>query len=85
MNQARKVIYRKLPEMNKINPKVLINSKWTKVKVSNKEKHFIVTVVKFNEHQKVTKCLIESVKTKNEFAIDWRELKETDHWRIGWQ
>jgi tryptophan-rich hypothetical protein len=71
--------------MNKINPKTLINSKWTKVEVVNKEKHFIITVVKFDEQQNVNECLIEAVMSKNEYAIDWRDLKLSNLWRIGWQ
>jgi tryptophan-rich hypothetical protein len=71
--------------MNHINPKALINSKWTKVVVDNKEKHFIITVVKFNEQQKVVKCVIEAVMTKNEYTIDWRELKHSVTWLMGWQ
>jgi len=71
--------------MNKINPKVLLRSKWTKVAINNKEKHFIVTVVTFDELQKVNHCAIEAVMSKNEYSIDWRELKQTEIWRIGWQ
>jgi tryptophan-rich hypothetical protein len=71
--------------MNKINPKVLLRSKWTKVAINNKEKHFIVTVVTFDELQKVNHCTIEAVMSKNEYSIDWRELKQTEIWRIGWQ
>jgi tryptophan-rich hypothetical protein len=71
--------------MNKINPKALVHSKWTKVDVENKEKHFIITLVKFDENQKVIKCVIEAVMTKNEYVIEWRELKCSEAWRIGWQ
>lgn len=71
--------------MNKVSPKALIHSKWTKVDVRNKEKHFIVTLVKFDEQQKVIECMIEAVMTNNEYPIDWRELKMSDKWRIGWQ
>jgi tryptophan-rich hypothetical protein len=71
--------------MNQINPKTLINSKWTKIDVDNKEKHFIITVVKFDEQKNVIECLIEAVMTKNEYAIDWRDLKDNHLWRIGWQ
>ncbi len=71
--------------MNRINPKALMHSKWTKVDVRNKEKHFIITQVKFDEQQKVIECIIEAVMTKKEYAIDWRELKLSDKWRIGWQ
>lgn len=71
--------------MNKLNPKSLIHSKWTKVEVNNKEKHFVITVVKFDENQTVVKCIIEAVITKNEYAIDWRELKLSSMWRMGWK
>lgn len=71
--------------MNRINPKVLLQSKWTKIDVCNKEKHFLVTLIKFDEEQKVTECVIEAVMSKNEYSIDWRELKLSDKWRVGWQ
>ena len=71
--------------MNKISPKSLIHSKWTKVEVTNKEKHFVITSVKLDEDQNVTECLIEAVMTKNEYAIDWRELKQSSDWKMGWQ
>lgn len=72
-------------DTNKVIPKSLIQSKWTKVDVTNKEKHFIITVVKFDDDQKVISCVIEAVMTKNEYAIDWRELKNSNRWKIGWQ
>jgi tryptophan-rich hypothetical protein len=71
--------------INKISPKSLVNSKWTKVNVTNKEKHFIITEVEFDDDQKVDSCLIEAVMTKNQYAIDWRELKDIENWKIGWQ
>tara|TARA_R110001583_G_scaffold67490_8_gene192967 strand:- start:13190 stop:13405 length:216 start_codon:yes stop_codon:yes gene_type:complete len=71
--------------MNKISPKTLLHSKWTHLNVTNKEKHFIVTVVKFDENQNVIECAIEAVFTHNEYAIDWRELKSSDKWLIGWK
>lgn len=71
--------------MNRINPKVLLRSKWTKLDVQNKEKHFIITLVKFDEQQKVIECLIEAVMTKNEYSIDWHELTLSDKWCVGWQ
>ena len=71
--------------INKVNPKSLLHSKWTKVDITNKEKHFIVTLVKFDEDQKLVECIIEAVMTKSEYRIDWRELKESNSWLIGWQ
>lgn len=71
--------------MNKINPKALLNSKWSRVEIVNKEKHFIVTKVSFNEEQQVTDCIIEAVMTKNEYTINWRDLKSENIWTIGWK
>lgn len=71
--------------MNKINPKTLLNSKWTSVNIVNKEKHFTVTKVAFNEKQQVADCVIEAVMTKNEYAINWRDLKSEKLWTIGWK
>jgi len=71
--------------MNQINPKALIHSKWTKIDVNNKEKHFIISLVTFDQDQKVVDCEIEAVMTKNVYAIEWRELKQSDKWRIGWR
>jgi len=63
----------------------MLHSKWSKVNVINKEKHFLVTKVKFNKEQQVTHCVIEAVMTKNEYPINWRELKHSDKWTIGWK
>ena len=71
--------------MNKINPKSLLHSKWTKVIVNKKEKHFMITSVKFDENKNVIECIIEAVMTKNEYKINWRDLKCIDQWRMGWQ
>lgn len=71
--------------MNKVNPKVLLNSKWTKVEINNKEKHFIITKVVFDENQRVVECVIEAAMTNNEYAINWRDLKNSTQWLMGWQ
>lgn len=41
--------------MNQVHPKVLLYSKWTKVNVVHKEKHFLVTEVEFDESHKVNR------------------------------
>ena len=71
--------------MNKISPKALINSKWTKVDIVNKEKHFIVIELIIDDEQRVTNCVIQAVMTNNEYQIDWRALKDSKQWRLGWQ
>jgi len=71
--------------MNAINPRKLVNSKWTAIKPRHKEKHFIVTEVEFDENGVVVQCVIQSVMTRHESAIDWRDLKDTSRWCQGWQ
>ena len=71
--------------MNKINPQKLLNSKWTAVTPSNKEKHFMVTEIKFDEEDNVTSCFIEAVMTKRLIPIDWKSLKDEDTWLHGWK
>jgi tryptophan-rich hypothetical protein len=75
--------------MNKVSPKALLHSKWTKVEVENinknKEKHFIVTKVKTDEEQRIVMCVIEAVISHKEYAINWRDLKNSLCWKTGWQ
>lgn len=71
--------------MNKVSPKALLNSKWTKVEVANKEKHFIITKVVVDETQAITECIIEAVFSANEYAINWRDLKNSCLWKVGWK
>lgn len=70
--------------MNQINPKKLKLSKWTAVNPKNKEKHFIVSKVFFDEENNVSLCLIEAVMSNKESSIDWKALKNSDHWKQGW-
>lgn len=71
--------------MHQINPKKLLHSKWTAVSPANKEKHFLVTELKFDEAGDVVHCLLEAVISNREIPIDWHELKNSAHWRQGWQ
>lgn len=70
--------------MTIINPKKLLNSKWTAVNPENKEKHFIVTSVDYDEDDTVLSCILEAVFTKREHAIDWKGLKDEQVWKQGW-
>ena len=47
--------------MNQINPKKLLNSKWTKVFPTKKEKHFLITELKYDENELISDCLIEAI------------------------
>lgn len=71
--------------MNRFSPKKLLNSKWTAVRPVNKEKHFIVVEVEFDELGNVELCTIQAAMTKRSFDIDWRSLKCREDWLVGWQ
>ncbi|BEU04522.1 hypothetical protein OAG1_33220 [Agarivorans sp. OAG1] len=70
---------------NQVNPKCLLNSKWTKQAVVNKQKHFIVTELEIDDLQTVQRCVIQAVYNQQDFEIDWRELKDRSHWQQGWK
>lgn len=70
--------------MNNINPKKLLNSKWTAVKPVRKEKHFLVTEIEFDEAGMVVSCSIEAVISKRTISINWLDLKDDRNWIHGW-
>lgn len=71
--------------MNKINPKKLLNSKWTAATPVHKEKHFIVTDVEFDDEGRVILCAIEAVMSQRVVSIHWQDLKDPGHWVQGWK
>ena len=71
--------------MNKVSSKKLLNSKWTAVAPNNKEKHFLITELEFDENDNVTHCLIESVISNRAELINWKDLVESRHWLQGWK
>jgi len=71
--------------VNKINPSKLLNSKWTAVNPKNKEKHFIVSEIEFDEDHAVVSCCIEAVFSKRSWPINWHDLKDDSHWLQGWK
>jgi tryptophan-rich hypothetical protein len=71
--------------MNKINPKKLLNSKWTAVSPKNKEKHFLVSEVEFDEEGVVVSCSLEAIISKRSASINWLELTDASSWIQGWK
>lgn len=71
--------------MNQINPKKLLHSKWTAVSPVNKEKHFLLTELEFDEEGNVIHCLLEAVISNRAAPIDWYQLKNSAFWRQGWK
>lgn len=71
--------------MNTINPRKLLNSKWTAVNPRKKEKHFLVTEVEFNEEGELLVCTIEAVISNRAVPIQWHDLEDTNKWLHGWK
>ena len=71
--------------MNKINPRKLLNSKWTAVNPKNREKHFMVSEVEFDEDESVISCSIEAVISKRITPIQWKDLEDDSVWIHGWK
>jgi tryptophan-rich hypothetical protein len=71
--------------VNQINPRKLLRSKWTAVSPINKEKHFLITDIEFDEEGVVIQCEIEAVMSKRTQLIEWRQLKDQDVWLQGWK
>ncbi|MEH6711060.1 MAG: TIGR02450 family Trp-rich protein [Paraglaciecola polaris] len=51
----------------------------------NKEKHFIVTDMEFDEEGLVLSCCIEAIMSKRTIRLNWHDLKDTRHWAQGWK
>lgn len=71
---------------NRLNPRKLLHSKWTATAALDRQKHFVVVKVVFDEEGlAVEECVIEAVLTRRRRHIDWRELRDASRWRFGWQ
>ena len=51
----------------------------------NKEKHFVITDVEFDDNSVVILCLIEAIMSKRSTPIQWQDLKNSDKWLQGWK
>lgn len=69
-----------------VNPKKLINSKWTAVTPSDKEKHFMVTklIPPEDVDQAIKLIELEAVYSKRTQTLPWQQLNETSMWLQGW-
>ena len=72
--------------MNPLNPKKLLLTKWTAVIPLAKQKHFLVSRVIKQElpTDPIELVEIESVFSKANQIIPWRDLQNDDIWRQGW-
>ncbi|WP_245980745.1 TIGR02450 family Trp-rich protein [Sinobacterium caligoides] len=54
-------------------------------RTENKEKHFIVTELTYDEDDNVISCTIEAVISKRSMIIEWKTLQDSTQWLYGWQ
>ncbi len=71
--------------MHQINPNKLLHSKWTAVKPNKKERHFIVTKLIRDDNEVVIGCELEAIINHVVYVIDWRTLKDSYCWQMGWR
>ena len=71
--------------MNKFSVAKLKLSKWTAVSPVDKEKHFLVTAINCDTDGRIESCVIEAVHSGRERVIDYRDLRDSDTWRMGWK
>jgi tryptophan-rich hypothetical protein len=79
---------RQLPHISfiplaRINPEKQLMTKWTAVEPKRKERHFIVTkLIRLTDETFVVACMLEAAINKNNYEMDWRELKDTKTWKM---
>ncbi|MFT7228444.1 MAG: tryptophan-rich hypothetical protein [Methylophilaceae bacterium] len=69
-----------------VNPKKLLNSKWTAVTPTNKEKHFLITKLIYPEQPvtPITHIELEVVNSARTQVLLWHELTIKTSWLQGW-
>lgn len=75
-----------MPKIVQLNPKKLLNSKWTAVTPTHKEKHFMVTQIIYPDQPEtpITQVALEAVHSKRTQVLLWRELINKTVWLQGW-
>lgn len=71
--------------MHRFNPAKLHLSKWTAVQPREREKHFLVTELYRDEEGTVLAVELQAVLSKRSWRLDWRELRDAQRWKMGWQ
>lgn len=73
------------PELNRLNPRKLLLSKWTAAKPLNREKHFLVTELFRDDEGTVLEIELQAVLTQRSERLAWQTLQDSDAWRMGWK
>ena len=70
---------------NRVNKKKLPGSKWTATRPVDREKHFLVQGWVSDDRGRPTdRILIEAVLTRAVSEMHWRDLEDSEQWRVGW-
>lgn len=70
---------------NPVNRKKLPMSKWTAMSPVERQEHFLVLDwVRDDEGVPTDRLVLEAVLTNRLREIHWRELEDSESWRIGW-
>ena len=69
-----------------INPKKLLNTKWTAAVPTNKEKHFMVTQIIMPNlaTEPIEMITLEAVHSKRNQLMPWQQLNDASIWLQGW-
>ena len=51
----------------------------------DKELHFVISEVEYDDEGGVLTCSIEAVMSKRQSPIQWQDLKDATRWAQGWQ
>jgi tryptophan-rich hypothetical protein len=70
---------------NQINPKKLLNSKWTHIHPKGKERHFIISKLVHSDSKEIIECQLEAIINNKIYLIDWQQLKDNQQWLMGWK
>ncbi|AOE87373.1 TIGR02450 family Trp-rich protein [Pseudomonas sp. TCU-HL1] len=69
----------------RLNPRKLLLSKWTAVRPSNHEKHFLVTRLILDETGVLLDVELEAVHSHRSQQLPWHTLTDSRRWLIGWR
>ena len=69
-----------------VNPKKLLNTKWTATVPANKEKHFMVTQIIMPNlaTEPIEMITLEAVYSKRSQLLPWQQLNDASIWLQGW-
>lgn len=67
--------------------KHILNSKWTSVVPTSKEKHFIVIKVNYKDEKEIViqNIILEAIITGQHYKMHPTELKNQEKWIKGWK